>query len=83
MHTGGVAKALRLPLCRCVKRAVSLLSLESEMNNTLIPLVISIITLFLGLYFSENETQVAATAVIYSVWVATAYIVSVVENKND
>ena len=60
-----------------------LLSGEIEMNSTLIPLVISIITLFLGLYFSENETQVAATAVIYSVWVATAYIVSVVENKND
>ena len=53
------------------------------MTNTLIPIVISIITLFLGLYFSENETQVAATAVIYSVWVATAYFVSVVENKND
>ena len=53
------------------------------MNNTLIPLIISIITLFFGLYFSKNEAQVAATAVIYSVWVAAAYIVSVVENKND
>ena len=53
------------------------------MNNTLIPLAISIITLFLGLYFSKNETQVAATVVIYFVWVATAYVVAVVENKND
>ena len=53
------------------------------MNNTLIPMAISIVTLFLGLYFSKNEAQEAATVVIYSVWVATAYIVSVVENKND
>ena len=53
------------------------------MNKTLIPLVISIITLFLGLYFSKNEAQLAATVVIYSVWVATAYVVAIVENKND
>ena len=51
------------------------------MTKTLIPIAISIVTLFLGLYFSKNETQVAATAVIYSVWVATAYVVAIVESK--
>ena len=53
------------------------------MNNTLIPAAISIVTLFFGLCFSKNETQEAASLVICSVWVATTYIVSVVENKND
>ena len=53
------------------------------MNKTFLPIAISIVTLFLGLYFSKNEAQEAATVVIYSVWIATAYVVSVVEKKND